>query len=99
VADPPRRPTACFWVQGREPPIIERLDQIPDGLFLDSEHRGDLGNRPALNGRQRHPGTPQPDQVLRRAGDPHQLLRLVQTKIAKKDLWLPAHATSPRAQP
>ena len=96
-ADPRHRPTACFWVQCREPPIVERPDQLAHRFLLRGEHHRDLRHRPALHRRQRHPGPPHPHPIPRRPRDLHQPLRLVRIQLTKEDLWLSRHATPPPA--
>lgn len=44
-----RASPAPFWVQGGEPPIVERVDDIAHVILTDLQQRGDGADRLALS--------------------------------------------------
>src|SRR5690606_33141193 len=82
---------APFWVQRREPLLVERVDHLPRVLRGRGEHRRRLRRAAALHRGQHDPGPAQPDPVPRRAGDLHQSLRLGRLQLADEHLRLPCH--------
>ena len=72
AADRPGASPAPFWVQGLEPPLVERVDDVAHLVGADLHQRGDVRHRLALRGHHHHDRPPQLHRILRGPADPLQ---------------------------
>ena len=88
----PRWPApAPFWVQRREPGLVERVDHLPRILRLHREHARRFRRTPALRRGQHDPRPAQPHPILRGPRDLHQPLCLLRFQRPHEHLRLSSH--------
>jgi len=90
---------APFWVQSREPGVVERVDHLPHIPLGRGEHLRDLGCGAALHRGQHDPCPTEPNPILGCPRDLDQPLGLLGLQRLHEHLGLTRHQHHLRRQP